>query len=338
MGRIFPADNRRRRVLRCAPKGKRAIHQEHTQQKLAESRERFEEVFEHAAVGMALADLDERILKANRSVCDLLGYAKSELAGKTIRDITHPEDLDADLEQLDKLLCGEINAYQMEKRYLHRDGHVVWGLLGRSLVRDEHGTPMYFISQIQDISERKALEEQLRRHARQDPLTGLYNRAAFSEQLERALSFAGRNGSSVALLFLDLDDFKPVNDTFGHDTGDRLLAEVATRLLACVRTEDTVARLGGDEFCVLLENLTDTGGAVRAAERIKACLEKPFVLGPSHLPRLTASIGIVATSPGEHLSSERLLNEADAAMYRAKRSGKAHHSLYLELAGEGQAS
>lgn len=286
---------------------------------------------------MALVGLDGHILHANRSLCDLLGYMKSELSGKKIEGVTYPEDLDADLEQLGKLLCGEIRAYQMEKRYLHRDGHAVWGLLSRSLVRDEHGAPMYFISQIQDISERKALEEQLLRRAHHDALTGLYNRAAFAEQLERALSFAGRNGSSVALLFLDLDDFKPVNDTFGHDAGDHLLAEVADRLLACVRTEDTVARLGGDEFCVLLA-FTDIEGALRAAERIKACLEEPFVLGAHHLPRLTASVGIVVKESGERTSVERLLNEADAAMYRAKRSGKAHHNLYLELASEGQVS
>ena len=317
---------------------KRTIQQKYSQQKSAESRERFEEVFEHAAVGTALVDLDERILQANRSVRDLLGYAENELVGKTIRDITHPDDLDADLEQLDKLLGGEIRVYQVEKRYLHRDGRYVWGLLGRSLVRDGLGNPLYFITQIQDISERKALEEQILHRARQDPLTGLYNRAAFSEQLERSLSFAGRNEVSLALLFLDLDDFKRVNDTLGHAAGDRLLAEVADRLRACVRAEDTAARLGGDEFCVLLENLAGTEGALRAAECIKACLEEPFVLGSSRLPRLTASVGIVVKHPGERTSAERLMNEADAAMYRAKGAGKAHHRLYLELAGESRVS
>lgn len=283
-------------------------------------------------------DLDERILEANQSVYDLLGYAKSELAGKTLQNITHPDDLDTDLEQLDKLLGGEIRAYQVEKRYLHRDGHYIWGLLGRSLVRDEHGDSRYFIYQIQDISGRKALEEQLLRRAHHDSLTGLHNRAAFEEQVERALSFAERNEVSLALLFLDLDDSKRVNDTLGHGVGDRLLVEVAKRLLACVRAEDTVARIGGDEFCVLLEGLVDTDGALQAAERAKQCLGDPFVLGTHHLPRLTASIGIVVKSPGERPSAERLLNEADTAMYRAKRSGKAHHKLYLDLAGEDRAS
>ncbi|MDP8938788.1 MAG: GGDEF domain-containing protein [Actinomycetota bacterium] len=128
-------------------------------------------------------------------------------------------------------------------------------------------------------------------------MTGLYNRAAFGEQLDRALSFAKRNQGSLALLLLDLDNFKRVNDTLGHSVGDRLLVEVADRLRSCVRTEDIVARLGGDEFCALLENLADIEGAVRAAERIKACLEEPFVLGAHRLPRLTASVGVVLKAP-----------------------------------------
>ncbi len=305
---------------------------------MAENRERFEEAFEYAAVGMALVDLDGHILQANRSVCDLLGYTKHELSGKTIEDVTHPDDLHTDLEQLDRLLGDEIRAYQMEKRYVHRDGRIVWGLLGRSLVRDAYGNPLYFISQIQDISGHKELEEQLLRRVHHDPLTGLYNRVAFEEQLERALSFAERNGSSLALLFLDLDDFKRVNDTFGHDTGDRLLTEVANRLLGCVRTEDTVARRGGDEFCVLIENLADAGGALRTAERIKARLEEPFVLGTQCVPRLTASIGGIVTSRDAPPSAGQLLKEADAAMYRVKRAGKAHHCMYLDLAVKGRAS
>ncbi|MDP8938787.1 MAG: PAS domain S-box protein [Actinomycetota bacterium] len=144
-------------VLRV-PGRKRTIPQEHIEQP-ANSRERFKEVFEHSAVGAMLVEPGGRIAQANHSVCDLLGYTERELAGKTIRDITHPDDLDTDLEQLDRLLGGEVHAYQIEKRYIHRDGHTVWGILSRSLVRDEYGNPLYFISQIQDISGRKTLEE-----------------------------------------------------------------------------------------------------------------------------------------------------------------------------------
>lgn len=303
------------------------IHQDHIEQ--TQSRERFEEVFEHAAVGAMLVELDGHIRQVNHSLCDLLGYTERELSGKTIQDVTHPDDLDADFEELDKLLGGEIHAYQMEKRYLHRDGHAIWGLLSRSLVRDESGYPLYFISQVQDISQRKALEEELLRLAHHDPLTGLYNRAAFGEQIERAISFAKRNEGSLALLFLDLDDFKRVNDTLGHDAGDRLLAAVASRLLTCVRAEDTVARLGGDEFCVLLEGLANTEDALQAAKRVETCLREPFTLDDYQLPYLTASIGIVAKGPGKHLSAGQLLREADTAMYQAKRCGKARHQLYL---------
>lgn len=285
---------------------------------------------------MAIVGLDERIQQANHSACDLLGYPEDELVGKTIRDITHPDDLDKDLEQLDRLLDGEIRVYQMEKRYRHREGHFVWGLLNRSLVRDDRGDPLYFISQVQDISGRKALEEQLLRRAHHDSLTGLHNRLAFEEQLERALSFTERNEGSLALLFLDLDDFKHVNDTLGHGVGDRLLVEVANRLLGCVRAGDTVARIGGDEFCVLLEGLADTGGALQAAERAKRSLEAPLVLGAHHIPRLTASIGVVVKGPGERRTAGQMLDEADAAMYRAKRSGKARHDLRLDATEESE--
>lgn len=137
---------------------------------------------------------------------------------------------------------------------------------------------------------------------------------------------------------LDLDNFKRVNGTLGRSVGDRLLVEVADRLRSCVRTEDIVARLGGDEFCALLENLADIEGALRAAEWIKACLEEPFVLGAHRLPRLTASVGVVLKAPGEPWTTERLLDEADTAMYRAKRNGKVHHRLHLDLRGTEEVS
>jgi PAS domain S-box-containing protein len=129
---------------------------------LKESEQRFRSSFDDAAIGMALVAPDGRFLQTNRSLCEILGYPEEELLGKTFQDLTHPEDLDTDLDQVRRMLAAEIRTYQMEKRYLHREGHVVWVLLSVSLVRDEEGEPLYFVSQVQDVSERKRAGEKLR--------------------------------------------------------------------------------------------------------------------------------------------------------------------------------
>ena len=140
---------------------------------LRESEQRFRGSFEHAATGMALVDADGRFLRVNRSLCEIVGYSQAELLGKTFQEITHPDDLEKDLDYVRRLLAGEIRIYQMEKRYFHKYGYVVWTLLSVSLMHHEEGKPLYFVSQIQDVSGRKNMEERLKRQALHDPLTGL---------------------------------------------------------------------------------------------------------------------------------------------------------------------
>ena len=152
---------------------------------LRESERRFRGSFERAATGMALVGTGGRFLRVNRSLCEILGYPERELLAKTFQEITHPDDLEVDLEHLRRLVAREIRTYQTEKRYLHQDGHVVWALLSVSVVHDEEDEPLYFVSQIQDVTERKALEEQLHHQAFHDPLTGLPNRALFINRLEQ---------------------------------------------------------------------------------------------------------------------------------------------------------
>jgi diguanylate cyclase (GGDEF)-like protein/PAS domain S-box-containing protein len=287
---------------------------------LRESERRFRSAFDDAAVGMALVGLDGRWLRVNRSLCEMLGYPQGELLGKTFQDVTHPADLEKDLGHLRRLVAGEIRTYQMEKRYLHKEGRVVWAMLSVSLVRDEGGEPLYFVSQVQDMSGRKRMEGQLQRQALHDDLTGLPNRKLLVDRLRQALERTRRRrGRKVAVLFMDLDGFKVVNDSLGHEAGDLLLVIVAERLRRCLRPEDTLARFGGDEFVVLLESVEVPGEAVRVAQRITDELRRPFVLEGREL-HVSASAGI-SSGTARTKTPEDLLRDADTAMYRAKEGG-----------------
>jgi diguanylate cyclase (GGDEF)-like protein/PAS domain S-box-containing protein len=285
-----------------------------------EAEERFRLAFEQAAVGMALVAPDGRFLRVNRALCELVGYDAETLLAMTFQEITHPEDLDLDLEYVRQMLAGERRAYAMEKRYFHADGHTVWVLLSVSLVRDDADGPLYFISQIQDISERKQLEERLVFLAGHDEMTGLSNRRRFREELERVVGYAKRYRHGGALLLLDLDNFKQVNDTLGHRAGDRLVTEVAGRLRARVRTSDLLARVGGDEFAVFLP-LATRSQAERVAGDLIATVGTECYLVDEAAVDARASLGVALFEPEWEPDPEALLMHADLAMYRAKREG-----------------
>jgi diguanylate cyclase (GGDEF)-like protein/PAS domain S-box-containing protein len=287
---------------------------------LRESEQRFRRSFDDAAIGMALVGTDGRFLQTNRSLREILGYPEEELLEKSFQDITHPDDLGADLDQRRRTLLGEIRTYQMEKRYFHKEGHVVWVLLSVSMVHDEEGEPLYFVSQIQDISQRKVLEERLEHRAFHDSLTDLPNRQLFMDRLGQALRRTRRGHKRVAMLFMDLDGFKVVNDSLGHQVGDFLLTVVAQRLRRCLRPEDTLARFGGDEFVVLIEAVDDPAQAVQVAERIMEELRSPFIMEGRDL-YVIASIGISLGDARTH-DADDLLREADTAMYRSKDEGR----------------
>jgi diguanylate cyclase (GGDEF)-like protein/PAS domain S-box-containing protein len=419
---------------------------------LRESEQRFRGSFESAATGMALVGTDGRFLRVNKSLCEIFGYPERELLGKIFQEITYPDDLEVDLEHLRRLVAGEVRTYQTEKRYLHKDGHVVWALLSVSVVHDEEDEPLYFISQIQDVTEhkkvekvikeseerfrslvqnssdiitilgadgtvhyvspavqrvtgykpeekvgtnafgsvhpddteqalntfaevlkvpglhpplefrvphkdgswrylehvvnnllddpavrgvvinswdvteRKALEQQLQHQAFHDLLTGLPNRALFMDRLERAFVRVNRRGTKVAVLFMDLDNFKVINDSLGHEVGDQLLVAVAERLKTCLRPEDTAARLGGDEFTILVEDVTGVGDVAQIAERIAEKLQPPFALQDQEV-FATVSTGIALNSTAQEQAAD-LLRHADLAMYRAKRRGKARYEVF----------
>src|SRR4051812_13941666 len=249
---------------------------------------------------MALVLLDGRWLKVNRTLCETVGYSEEELLTKAFQDIAHPDDLETHLGHLERLLSGEIQSYQTDTSYLHKEKHLVWVELSVCLVRDGEGNPVHFVFQLQDLTEHKAVEKRLSHLAYHDPLTGLSNRILFQEQLDGALARVKRRGEHLAVLYLDLDGFKEVNDALGHEVGDDLLIAVAKRLETFSRFgEDAVARLGGDEFCVLLEGVANTNEAVRVAKRLSKNMRDPFTVDGRKISSVSASIGVAVKAPRE---------------------------------------
>ena len=292
---------------------------------LREAEERFRRSFHDSAAGMAIVSTQGQWLQVNQALADLTGYAKSELTGMSVADITHPDDADADAQALEQLVAGERRRYATERRYLRADGRLVWVSLSLSPVRDEDGRTLYLISQVQDVTERKRTEARLAHQAMHDPLTGLPNRTLFTDRMQLAKARLGRREGSLALLFCDLDDFKVVNDSFGHEAGDRILIEVADRLRSILRPSDTVSRFGGDEFALLCEGV-DVDAAERIASRISEAFAAPFAIDGNEVS-LSASTGIVLTGdPG--VDPDQLMSDADLAMYAAKQEGGARHAVF----------
>lgn len=465
-------------------------HVEQADLDIAQSEALFQTVFERAGVGIAMVAPDGSWMRVNQALCEIIGFSQKELMAVTFRDITFPEDLDKDLNLLEQMVAGTIDRYQLEKRYVHKNGSTVWIHLIVTKHVDRAGQLIGFVSVVKDIQARKETEEALarlrqnlekevkeqtrelresnallartmalqvqaqqdlskqqaelravidnaydayvcidadgliidwnlqaestfgwsaeeaigqslddmiipeihrkahragmkhylatgkssilnkrlelmamrrdgttlpvelrvkslvsdghirfsaflhdiseRKHnealreqeARHDALTCLLNRRGFFETLPAAMARADRANKDIALMYIDLDGFKPVNDTLGHEAGDRVLQEVTLRLLKVVRNTDTVARLGGDEFVVILEGLTHgTDDAMACANKILAAIRQPIQI-EQHRVAVSASIGITLRHLASHTSPEAMVHEADKAMYHAKQSGK----------------
>ncbi len=420
------------------------------QQALAESEARFRLGFENANIGMYLVDLDGKLLQVNRQMCRMFGYSRAELEGMHVNDITHPDSISTSPDFMARAEAGDIEHAEFEKKYIHKSGELVWGQVSSSLVRDAEGKPMYFISHVTDITERKLATEKLQlaalvyeksgegmmvtdgehrildvnpaftrttgytleevvgrtphflnsgrqdeafyrdmlraiqvtgrwqgeiwnrrkdgsvyaewqsintifnpdgsvhrhvalfsditqkklsdeliwRQANFDSLTNLPNRRMFQDRLGQEMKRSIRSGLPLALMFIDLDHFKQVNDTLGHDLGDRLLVEAAGRIASCVRESDTVARLGGDEFTVIVPALEDVDSVDRIAQTIITRLSQPFRLGDESA-YVSASIGITMY-PADAPDVDALLKHADQAMYVAKSAGRNRFSYFTQ--------
>lgn len=268
---------------------------------------------------------DGTFLYISPSCEPLLGYTQEELSAASLFRFIHPEDL-----QDAQATYASVSKHRSTQRFSHRlrskSGEYVWFETFVRPIFDGPGKIIQLQTSSRDISERKSFEAQLTYQAFHDPLTNLPNRALFMDRLQHALEGARRRETCVAVLFVDLDNFKVVNDSVGHQKGDKLLTALAERLQGCLRRADTLARLGGDEFTVLLEDVNDEHDAIRVVERIVEQLRRPFTLD-NHELFVTASIGIALSSSGE-LAGDDILGDADVAMYRAKTTGKAHYELF----------
>ncbi|MGJ7460692.1 diguanylate cyclase domain-containing protein [Halomonas sp. MA07-2] len=259
-----------------------------------------------------VVDADNQIVFVSDACEALLGYRADELAGTTITDYMHPDDLAASLASIRRVMKGQPHV-DFRNRYIRKDGGIVY-ILWSARWYEEEGVR---IGVARDVTALRQTEEELRYLAHHDPLTGLTNRSLFYDRLDSALHAAHRHQSGLALLFLDLNDFKLVNDVYGHAVGDRVICSVARRLESCVRETDTVARMGGDEFTVLLTDIYSLDAVSRKVEQILAVVAEP--LGPE-LDGIAPSCSIgVACYPADGEDADALLSHADSDMYRIKR-------------------
>jgi diguanylate cyclase (GGDEF)-like protein/PAS domain S-box-containing protein len=258
-----------------------------------------------------------RIIRVNAGFCWTMGYTSEELADLTLTDLTHPDDRAQDAERLAPFLAGERTSVRFEKRYVRGDGSTVWAVVSTALVEGPDARSRYAITQIEDITARRAEQERLTALALADPLTGLANRLRFDDHLQQAIYRAERHNGYIAVIYCDLDGFKPINDEFGHAVGDELLQQVGHRLIVAVRAADTVARLGGDEFAVVCEDLADAESAGLLAERIRDTVRGTYIVSAGPVD-IGCSLGLAVAS-GAGIDGTELVSAADLAMFVDKR-------------------
>jgi diguanylate cyclase (GGDEF)-like protein/PAS domain S-box-containing protein len=288
---------------------------------LANSEARFRAAFEQAAIGIAHTSLERRYLQVNRRFCDMLGYSREEIIGRPASAFTHPDDREPAQGYRGRLLSGEAQSLSAEKRYLRKDGSVIWVNRTVSLVRDPEGQPLYFLRLAEDITERKRLEADLRELAATDMLTGLPNRRAFIARLEEEHARIRRfSQQQAAVLMLDIDFFKQVNDSHGHPAGDSVLKQVAAVMASRIRAVDACGRLGGEEFAVLLTGASPAV-AREFAERLRMNIATAAAEHAGVSIGVTVSIGVAALS-AEDDNADAALLRADRALYCAKEAGR----------------
>jgi diguanylate cyclase (GGDEF)-like protein/PAS domain S-box-containing protein len=291
---------------------------------LRHSREELDDFFENAAIALHWVGRDGTILRANRAELEMLGYTLEEYLGRNVAEFHADKDVMAHL--LRCLATGE-TLHNVEARLRRKDGHTRDVLISSAVRYDAEGRFLHTRCFTRDITELKLAEAQLRHGALHDRLTNLPNRTLFLERVTHALQRCEREPDyGFAVMFLDCDHFKTINDSLGHLAGDKLLVELAHRLEASTRPGDLAARLGGDEFTLFLENVSDVLDAARVAERVQRAMAEPITVEGQEL-FVTASIGLALSASG-YARAEDLLRDADIAMYRAKQQGRARYEVF----------
>ncbi len=294
-----------------------------TEDALQNSEKRFRGIFENAAVGIAQVGTDGKFKLINDTYCRITGYSRDELIDgeKSFQQITFPDDLDSDLQKKHQLLKGSTNSYDIEKRYVRKDGSIAWVHLSVSLIKDVYDQPYGLIAAVQDITNLKMLQEELKNQAHIDFLTGVPNRRYFMELAEHELARLHRYANLLAVIMVDVDYFKNINDTYGHKAGDLVLQKIVQTMLSELREVDIIGRIGGEEFAILLPN-TDQQHSLEVAGRLQAAVANADItIDDGHSIKITISIG-VALLTGIHDSIEPLLNKADRGLYQAKTLGR----------------
>jgi diguanylate cyclase (GGDEF)-like protein/PAS domain S-box-containing protein len=279
---------------------------------------KFKQVFEQSPIGLCLVRPDGSFDRVNRSFEQITGYSAAELAHMTFAEITHPEDVEKDIEMAAAMFAGETDGYTMEKRYIRKDGETVWIFLTVVMLKGRDGEPDQALSMVEDVTERREMSSKLRYMADHDPLTGLFNRRRFEEELRQAEAEEGRK---IAILAIDLDNFKFINDSYGHAVGDELIVRTAEMLRDHLQSQDVLARQGGDEFVVILHDIGPDDAMAKAEEIAGAIADQVRVVGPDFSARVTASIG-VAVGDSDKVTTTTLMMQADIAMYEAKDAGR----------------
>ena len=286
---------------------------------LQHSEERFRAAMRATPIGMALITRTGAFLQVNGALCRMLKRTEDSLLGTSITALTHEGDRTVDLEMWNLLHSGSVGSVTREKRLVDADGTAVWVQNALASVKDEGGRDTSFVAQFLDVTQTRSAQESLEVLALKDPLTELWNRRAVLEQIQEGLARTGRGGACRAVLYCDLDDFKPINDRHGHAVGDALLVTVARKIEGCVPQDAVVGRIGGDEYLVFLPSCADPLEVAGIAECIRAAVSRPTDVDGREL-LITMSIGVGLATDGDDADS--VIGKADQALYSAKGGGR----------------
>ena len=297
--------------------------------------EMFDALFNYSHIGIGIFNLDGHFIKVNQALCQIFGYSDQSLLSTNYYQLIHPDDCANLQSQIQMLVEDKIKVYQSEHECFRKNSESIWVKANVMLVRDETNHPAYYVVQVQNITLQKKAEERLRHMAYHDPLTGLANRNKLEQFISQILAQSRRHQESFAILFIDLDRFKNINDTIGHEAGDILLQIIADRLKGAIRNTDLVARLGGDEFVIIVTDVTKSEAVAIIANKILDSVMQAVVVKGQEL-YITTSIGI-SLYPFDGQNMQTLMKNADLALYRAKDFGKNNYQFYTsEMTSKAQ--